>query len=82
MNRNKLIPIFLVLCCSIMNVNPASANNTTTSTTTQQTSGTTRLSGQTRYETAKAIAERYNQGKVQNIFLSTGNGFVDALSAS
>jgi putative cell wall-binding protein len=42
----------------------------------------TRLSGQTRYETAKAIAENYEQGKVKNVIFSTGNGFADALSAS
>ena len=41
-----------------------------------------RLSGQTRYDTSGIIAENYEQGKVQNIVLSTGTGFADALSAS
>ena len=41
-----------------------------------------RLSGQTRYDTSRIIAENYEQGRVQNIVLSTGTGFSDALSAS
>jgi len=43
---------------------------------------TNRLSGHTRYETAKVISEYYGNGKVKNVILSTGNGFADALSAS
>ena len=82
MKRKKFISIFLILCCNIMFGNPASANILTTSSTTQQTSNTTRLSGQTRYETAKVISEYYNQGTVQNVILSTGIDFADALSAS
>lgn len=74
--RKKIISIFLILCCSLMVGTPAFA------TASQQTIDTTRLFGQTRYETAKAISEKYNQGKVKNVILSTGNGFADALSAS
>ena len=43
---------------------------------------TSRLSGQTRFETAKVIAEYYSSGAVKNVILSTGNQFADALSAS
>ena len=74
--RTKIISMFLILCFCILIGGPALADETSTSITT------TRLSGQTKYETAKAISEQYNQGKVQNVILSTGNGFADALSAS
>lgn len=77
----KLIAFFLIIFCSIMVGNPALAV-TNASSTLSETNSTTRLFGQSRYETAKAIAEQYNQGKVQNVILSTGNGFADALSAS
>ena len=41
-----------------------------------------RLAGDTRFETSKVISEYYANGKVNNIILSTGNDFADALSAS
>ena len=41
-----------------------------------------RLSGATRYETALAISEHYNSETVNNVILTTGNEFADALSAS
>jgi putative cell wall-binding protein len=41
-----------------------------------------RLYGDNRYETSKAVAEEYNSGQVDNIVLATGNGFADALSVS
>lgn len=41
-----------------------------------------RLSGHTRYETAKIISEYYGSGKVHNVIISTRNKFADALSAS
>ena len=66
-----IITIIVTLVLSFSNVSYADASKSTT-----------RLSGQTRFETAKVIAENYEQGKVQNVVLSTGNGFADALSAS
>lgn len=41
-----------------------------------------RLSGGTRFETAKVIAEYFAQGQVENVVLTTGHKFADALSAS
>lgn len=41
-----------------------------------------RIAGKTRYETAKAVAERYNSASTQNIVIATGEGFSDALAAS
>lgn len=41
-----------------------------------------RLAGQTRYQTAKAVAESFNSGQVDNVVIATGNGFADALSVS
>lgn len=70
-NTKTLIVIFF-LCCSFI----------IGSTGFAAASSTTSLFGQTRYETAKAISEYYNPGKVQNVILTTGNGFADALSAS
>lgn len=79
--KKQFIVIFLIICCSIMAVNPTFADSNVPSTPSV-TMSTTRLFGQSMYETAKAISEQYNQGKVQNVILTTGNGFADALSAS
>lgn len=76
----KFISILLILCGSIIVESLSLADNLTT--TSQQPIITTRLSGETMYETAKAISEYYHQGKVQHVIISTGNGFTDALSAS
>jgi putative cell wall-binding protein len=43
---------------------------------------TDRLSGNDRYQTARAIAERVAPGITQNVIITTGNGFADALSSS
>lgn len=40
-----------------------------------------RISGENRYQTAKAISEYYNGGIVENVILASGDGFADALSA-
>lgn len=71
MKSNKII-VTLILCFSFI----------ICSTGFAAASSLTRFFGQTRYETAKSIAEYYNPGMVQNVILSTGNGFADALSAS
>jgi putative cell wall-binding protein len=42
----------------------------------------TRLAGQTRYQTSKAVAESFNSGQVDNVVIATGNDFADALSVS
>lgn len=72
----KKLIILLVLALSFIPFSTITNANTT------NTNNTTRLSGQTRFETAKAISEYYNQGKVNNVILTTGNEFADALSAS
>lgn len=41
-----------------------------------------RLAGETRYQTSKAVAENFNNDKVDNIVLATGNDYADALSVS
>ncbi|MDR3602833.1 MAG: cell wall-binding repeat-containing protein [Desulfosporosinus sp.] len=85
MNR-KIIALILISCNCILvgtsAVAVAATNNLSSATNSPQFIGTTRLSGQTRYETAKVISEYYNNGKVKNLILSTGNEFADALSAS
>ena len=43
---------------------------------------TSRLAGATRFETAKIIAEAFNNSQVENIILVTGHNFKDALAAS
>jgi putative cell wall-binding protein len=75
---NKVMALVLILFSSQIGVVFASTNRLDT----QQTVGFTRLSGQTRYETAKAISEYYNPEKVQHVILSNGNDFADGLSAS
>jgi putative cell wall-binding protein len=70
-SKRKTLIVILILCCSFI----------IGSTGFAAASSTTRLFGQTRYETAKAISEYYNPGKVQNVILTTGTGFADALSA-
>lgn len=46
------------------------------------TNNARRLSGQDRYQTAKAISEKFNAGTVQDVIITSGNNFPDALSAS
>ena len=70
----RLVAFFLIPCISLIIGSPSIA-------TTQQTPAFTRLSGLTQFETAKAISEHFKSGKAQNVILSTGNGFADALSA-
>lgn len=41
-----------------------------------------RLSGDSRFDTAKAIGEAYNNGTVQNVIITSGLNFPDALSGS
>jgi len=83
MNK-KIIALILISCSCIFVGTPALAatNNLSSATTLPQTISIKRLSGQTRYETAKVISEYYGSGKVKNVVLSTGNEFADALSAS
>jgi len=44
--------------------------------------GPSRLSGQSRYQTARDISEDFNNSKCDNVILAYGNDFPDALSAS
>lgn len=41
-----------------------------------------RLYGDTRCETSKAVAEKYNSGNVDNVVIATGKNYADALSIS
>ncbi len=78
MKRNKkIITVILILCCGLIIGSPGFA-----AASSSQAITLTRLFGETRYETARVISEYYNQEKVQNVILSTGNEFADALSAS
>lgn len=82
MNR-KIIALILISCSCIVGTPAfAATNNLSPATDSPQIISINRLSGHTRFETAKVIAEYYGNGKVKNVILSTGNGFADALSAS
>lgn len=83
MNR-KIMASILILCSCVFVGTPAYAatNNLSSATNVPQIMSTDRLSGETRYETAKVISEYYGNGKVKNVILTTGNEFADALSAS
>lgn len=83
MNK-KIIVLILILCNGILVGTPAFAavNNSSPAIATPQIINSNRLYGQTRFETAKVIAEYYCSEKVKNVILSTGNDFADALSAS
>ncbi|KUO78942.1 MAG: vancomycin resistance protein [Desulfosporosinus sp. BRH_c37] len=82
MTKRKIIAFILISCCTIFIGTPAFAANLSSDTDSPQIISINRLSGQTKYETAKIISEYYGKGKVKNVILSTGNGFADALSAS
>lgn len=41
-----------------------------------------RLSGQDRFQTARAISEQFKSAMVQDVIITSGNNFPDALSAS
>ncbi|TGE32193.1 cell wall-binding repeat-containing protein [Desulfosporosinus sp. Sb-LF] len=80
----RAIALILILCSCILVTTPAFAatNNVIPAIDSPQIISINRLSGQTKFETAKAISEYYSDGKVKNVILSTGNEFADALSAS
>lgn len=83
MNR-RIMALLLISCGWVFIGTPALAatNNLSSAATQPPIKSINRLSGNSRYETAKVIAEYYGNGKVKNIILTTGNGFADALSAS
>ncbi len=82
MNKRRIVTSF-ILCGNLFLGTPAFAvTNNPSSADISQNLRSDRLSGDTRYETAKVISEYYASGKVQNVILSTGNEFADALSAS
>ncbi len=83
MNKS-IITLSLILGFSLFAGTPAIAATDDLSTATEAPHiiNTSRLSGQTRFETAKVIAEYYRSGAVKNVILTTGNQFADALSAS
>ncbi|MFZ3372771.1 MAG: cell wall-binding repeat-containing protein [Desulfitobacteriaceae bacterium] len=63
-----LVVLFVFLIVLPLNVYASSSSN--------------RLSGQDRFQTAKAISEQFNSGTVQDVIITSGNNFPDALSAS
>ncbi|TGE34931.1 vancomycin resistance protein [Desulfosporosinus fructosivorans] len=81
MNR-KIIALILISCSCLAGAPAFATTNLSSVAELPQVNSPNRLSGDTRFETAKVIAEYYGNGKVQNVILSTGNGFADALSAS
>ncbi|MBC2724464.1 cell wall-binding repeat-containing protein [Desulfosporosinus sp.] len=80
----KIVASILILCTGIIVCKPALAadDNLNSATNSPQIVSINRLSGNTKYETARVISEYYASGKVKNVILSTGNEFADALSAS
>jgi putative cell wall-binding protein len=75
-NRKKLAFI-IILGVSLLLGSPGF-----TAASSPQAITLTRLYGETRYATAGVIAKNYNPGMVQDVILTTGNDFADALSAS
>lgn len=75
-NYKQILLSLMIFCSSLLISNPIFAS------TPEQSVSAHRLFGQTRYETTEAISESYSDGVVQNVVLSTGNDFADALSAS
>lgn len=67
-----ILSLFLIYLT--LGFNPAQAQ-----TATPQVN---RHSGNDRYETAKAISEQFNNGTIQDVIITSGNNFPDALSAS
>lgn len=80
MNKKTLAIIFTI--CSCICMVPSALADDLDSAANQAQISINRLSGQTKFETAKIISEYYANGKVNNVILSTGIGFADALSAS
>lgn len=90
MNR-KIIALILISCSCLVgtpafattnNLSSASDLPQVNSAKLPQVISTNRLSGDTRFETSRVIAEYYGNGKVKNVILTTGKEFADALSAS
>jgi putative cell wall-binding protein len=81
-NKKTIVPILILLNSILIGSPVLAATNLGSVTGSPQSLSIDRLSGNTRYETAKVISEHYANGKVKNVILSTGNDFADALSAS
>lgn len=80
----KIVALILILCSCIMFGRPgyAVAIEQDSGAEESERAEVDRLSGLTKFETAKIISEYYCSGKAKNVILSTGNDFADALSAS
>jgi uncharacterized protein YjdB len=70
---NIILAFILILCVTVSPVLAGTFNGTIMSS---------RLSGQDRYQTTRAIATAMYSGTVQNVVLATGNNYPDALSGS
>lgn len=69
----------------VITITTVDGSKTATCTVTvnaSQTPTSNRLSGHDRFQTAKAISEQFNSGTVQDVIITSGNNFPDALSAS
>ena len=73
-----LIP--MTLGCTTVQAQTAQSSVTVQDVKVQGAVG--RLSGQDRFQTAKAISEKLNTGTVNDVIITSGNNFPDALSAS
>lgn len=71
-HKGKIL-IFCVLCVSIL-ITLFSGNNDVSATNN-------RLAGLDRFQTARIIAEQFNADTVQDVILTSGNNFPDALAA-
>lgn len=79
----RIILILFILSTTIFIGKPVlAAANDPSPAPNSQTIRVSRLSGLTRYATAKVISENYNKDMVKNVILVTGNNYADALSAS
>lgn len=71
----KVLSIILIVLLSI-------SNSVFGLTKEISSDSTTRFEGQDRYETSKVIAEQYCDTTTQNVILTSGNNFPDALASS
>jgi putative cell wall-binding protein len=82
--NKTIIGLIIIVFSSVFSSSSAlaAANDPSATNSPQIISHANRLSGNTRFETAKVISEYYNKDEVNNVILATGNEFTDALSAS
>lgn len=80
--QKGIIFFALILVFNCIAISSVLAEGFTSVTKVQNSASWQRISGETRYATAKAIAEQFNNDKVDNVVLASGNDYPDALSVS